>query len=97
MTRKYDWSLILKFPIPILTKIYKTILQVQINKNEGQRGTDEYEKKNTDLIKKMDDQKILTNISLILEASLESSFQFLHMTFKGVVLHFSLPLNSLII
>ena len=45
----------------------------------------QYEKQKTDLIEELEDQKTITTISMINEASMESSFQFL---FQGL---FSLP------
>ena len=36
-----------------------------------------YEQTNTDLIQELEDQKIMTTVSMIVEASMESSFQFL--------------------
>ena len=54
--------------------------------NNKNKEDADYEKTNTALIQELDDQKTLTTISMINEASIESSFQFL---FQGL---FSLPI-----
>ena len=53
--------------------------------NNKNKEDAKYEQTNTDLIQELEDQKIITTVSMIVEASMESSFQFL---FQSL---FSLP------
>ena len=80
-TIKIDWFLPLKIPLTPLTKIYETILdwKIFLNYTDKQKGS--YERKNENLKKKVAEHQILTNLSLILESSFESSFQFF---FQGI-------------
>ena len=82
-----NWNryLPLKFPLPPFTKLYKTIIECRSFVNNKNIDDSNYEKRKTDFIKELDDQKTITTISMILEASLESSFQFF---FQGL---FSFP------
>ena len=80
-----NWSLPLKFPLPPFTKLYKTIIECKSFENNKNIEDSNYEKRKTDVIHELDDQKTIITISMILEASLESSFQFF---FQGL---FSLP------
>ena len=75
----------LKFPLPPFTKLYKTIIECRSFVNNKNIDDSNYEKRKTDFIEELDHQKTITTISMILEASLESSFQFF---FQGL---FSLP------
>ena len=69
---------ILKFPIPPISKFYKTMIEVQTFKNNTKRENfKEYDANKDKLIRKLDDQNKLTNISMLIEAGAESSFQFL--------------------
>ena len=69
---------ILKFPVPPLTKTLKTILECQsyVN-NTNKENVKEFEKSNDKLLQKLDEQNKLTNLSMLIEAGTESSFQFL--------------------
>ena len=78
-----DWFLPLKIPWPPLTKTYETILDWKIFENFTDKRKDGYERQNETLMTEVADHQILTNFSLILEASFESSFQFF---FQGVFL-----------
>ena len=77
--------LLLKLPLPPLSKLYKTIIEWKLFGNNKNIEDSNYEKRKTDLLKELEDQKTITTISMILEAGLESSFQFF---FQGL---FSLP------
>ena len=80
-----DFYLLLKIPLPPFTKIIKSIIECRSYTNNKRREEADYETSNTKLIQELEDQKNITTISMIIEASVESSFQFL---FQGV---FSLP------
>ena len=80
-----NWYLLLKIPLPPLSKLYKTIIEWRFFGNNKDIEDSDYEKRKTDLLEKLEDQKTITTISMILEAGLESSFQFF---FHGL---FSLP------
>ena len=77
-----NWLLPLRIPWPPLTKTYETILNWQIFYNYTKdKTTESYERQDENLMIKVEDHQILTNLSLIIEASFESSFQFF---FQGV-------------
>ena len=78
---KCDWYLPLKVPLSPFTKFHKTIIEAKTHLNNKKKGEADYDKKNTELIQELDDQKTVTTISMILDASFESSFQFL---FQGL-------------
>ena len=69
---------ILKFPVPPLTKTWKTIVECQsyVN-NTNKENVKEFEKTNDKLLRELDEQNKLTNLSMLIEAGTESSFQFL--------------------
>ena len=76
--RCHKWFLVpLKIPSPPLAKLYKTVIEWRLFYNNRNIEDPEYEERKTDLIKELEEQKTITTISMILEASLESSFQFL--------------------
>ena len=81
----FNWYLPWKIPLPPLAKMYKTIIECKSFKNNKNIEESNYETRRTDLLKELEDQENITTISMILEASLESSFQF---CFQGL---FSLP------
>ena len=78
---KCDWYLPLKVPLSPFTKFHKTIIEAKSHLNNKKKGEADYDKKNTELIQELDDQKTITTISMILDASFKSSFQFL---FQGL-------------
>ena len=80
-----SWYLPLKIPLPPLSKLLKTIIEWNIFGNNKNIDDSNYEKRKTELLEELEDQKTITTISMILEAGLESSFQFF---FQGL---FSLP------
>ena len=80
-----DCYLLFKIPLPPLTKIKKTIIECRTFVNNKRKEEVDYDTTNTKLIQELEDQKNITTISMIIEASMESSFQFL---FQGL---FSLP------
>ena len=82
---KCDWYLLMKLPLSPVTKLLKTIIECRSFINNQNMEDSQYEKQKTDLIAELEDQKTITTISMINEASMESSFQFL---FQGL---FSLP------
>ena len=75
----------MKVPLPPITKLLKTVIECRSFINNKNIEDENYEKRKTDLIQELEDQKTITTISMINEASMESSFQFL---FQGL---FSLP------
>ena len=82
---KMDGYLLFRFPLPPVAKFNKTVIECRSYVNDMRKGEADYDEKKTKLIKELDDQKIVTTIAMILEAGLESSFQFL---FQGL---YSLP------
>ena len=80
-----DWHLFFKIPLPPLTKVNKSIIEVRSFVNNKRKEEADYDSTNTKFIQELEDQKNITTISMIIEASMESSFQFL---FQGL---FSLP------
>ena len=82
---KCTWYLPMKVPLPPITKLLKTVIECRSFINNKNIEDANYEKRKTDLIQELEDQKTITTISMINEASMESSFQFL---FQGL---FSLP------
>ena len=82
---KFDRYLFFKIPLPPFTKFHKTLIEIRSFMNNKNKEDAKYEQTNTDLIQELEDQKIITTVSMIVEASMESSFQFL---FQSL---FSLP------
>ena len=82
---KCDRYLLFKIPLSPFTKFHKTVVECRLFVNNKNKEDTKYEKTNTDLIQELEDQKIITTTSMILESGLESSFQFL---FQAL---FSLP------
>ena len=80
-----DLFFLFKFPVPLFTKFYTTIIEYRTFKNNERKEEADYETTNSKLIQELEDQKNITTIAMIIEASTESSFQFL---FQGL---FSLP------
>ena len=78
---RINWLLPLRIPWPPLVKTYAAILDWQIFYNYTDKSKESYERQNENLMTKVADHQILTNLSLIIEASFESSFQFF---FQGV-------------
>ena len=69
---------VLKFPIPAIAKINKTIIEIKTFLNNTKKeNVKEHEKKKEELMLELDEQNKLTNISMLIEAGTESSFQFL--------------------
>ena len=69
---KVDYYIILRFPIPIIAKIHKTITECQIFFNNKVKDEIIYEKTNDELMHSLDEQSNLTNISMLIEAASES-------------------------
>ena len=69
---KVDYYIILRFPIPIIAKIHKTITECQIFFNNKSKDEIFYEKSNHELMHSLDEQSNLTNISMLIEAASES-------------------------
>ena len=76
-----DWYLPLKVPLSPFTKFHKTIIEAKSHLNNKRKGEADYDKTNTELIQELEEQKTITTISMIQDASFESSFQFL---FQGL-------------
>ena len=76
-----NWLLPLRIPWPPLAKTYEAILNWQIFYNYTDKCKKSYESQHEDLMTKVEKHMILTNLSLTIEASFESSFQFF---FQGV-------------
>ena len=53
------------------------MIEIRSFMNNKNKEDAKYEQTNTDLIQELEDQKIITTVSMIVEASMESSFQFL--------------------
>ena len=82
---KFDRYLLFKIPLSPFTKFHKTVVECRLFVNNKNKEDAKYEQTNTDLIQELENQKIITSTSMILESGLESSFQFL---FQAL---FSLP------
>merc|ERR1712016_243340 len=80
-----DINLLFKIPLPPFTKVNKAIIECRSFVNNKRKEDADYDSTNTKLIQELEDQKNITTISMIIEASMESSFQFI---FQGL---FSLP------
>ena len=74
---KFDRYLLFKIPLSPFTKFHKTVVECRLFVNNKNKEDAKYEQNNTDLIQELEDQKIITTTSMILESGLESSFQFL--------------------
>ena len=73
---KFDRYLVFKLPLSPFTKFHKTVLECRTFVNNKNKEDPSYEQTNTRLIQELEDQKIITTVSMILESSMESSFQF---------------------
>ena len=73
---KCDCYLFFKIPLSPITKLQKTVLECKTFVNNKNKEDQNYEQTNTSLIQDLDDQKIFTTVSMILESSMESVFQF---------------------
>ena len=73
---KGNWYLPMKFPLPPVTKLFKTVIECRFFINNKNMEDENYEKRKSDLIQELEDQKTITTISMINEASMESSFQY---------------------
>ena len=75
---EFNWSLSLKFPIPPLTKLSKCINECKHYINNTRKDSETFEEEKKILMQEMETQEMPTNLSMIIEASLESSFQFFY-------------------
>ena len=95
--REYESCFIVNLPIPLITKIHKFICDISLYKNEHKRKEiqeQEYQAQKKKIVDKISAYENVVNLSLIIEASVESSFQFfLQTTFllPSVVLFFIDP------
>ena len=95
--REYEACFIVNLPIPIITKVYKFICDIHLFKNEHNRkniSEKEYQDEKKRIVDKISAYETVVNLSLIIEASVEASFQFfLQTTFilPSVVLAFTDP------
>ena len=95
--REYEACFIVNLPIPFITKIYKFICDISFYKNEHKRKENteqEYQAQKKKIVDKISAYENVVNLSLIIEASVESSFQFfLQTTFilPSVILFFTDP------
>ena len=80
-----DCYFFFKIPLPPFAKINKSIIECRSFINNNRKEEADYDRSNTIFMQQLEDQKNFTTISMIIEASMESSFQFL---FQGL---FSLP------
>ena len=96
-TREYEAYFIVNLPIPIFTRLYKFICDIHLYKNEHNRKNikeKEYQDKKKRIGDKISAYENVVNLSLIIESSVEASFQFfLQTTFilPTVVLAFTDP------
>ena len=81
-----DSYLPFKIPLPPFTKVHKCILECRSHYNNTKKEEVGYEQSNTKLLQEIEDQKIMTANSMIVESSMESSFQFF---FQGL---YSMPI-----
>ena len=95
--REYGAYAIVNLPIPVVTKLYKFICDIALYKNEHERKNNSektYQAEEKKISDKIVAYENVVNLSLIIEASVESSFQFfLQTTFilPSVILAFTDP------
>ena len=95
--RKFESFSIVNLPIPIITKFHKFICDMHLYRNENKRAKIEekdYHAEKKKIVDKISAYEHIVNLSLIIEASVESSFQFfLQTTFvlPSVILAFTEP------
>ena len=82
---KWNRFFLLKLPLPPVTKFYKTMIECKSYFNNKNIEDFNYDNRKTIFIEELEEQEQITTISMIVEASMESSFQFF---FQGL---FSLP------
>ena len=96
---------ILKLPLPFVTKAHKFICEMKLfeiyswsNRNDNYTTKKQYEEKKKIILNKASSIENIVNLSLIIEASVESSFQFFFQTvfvLPNIVLTFTDPYESL--
>ena len=77
--REYGVCFIVNLPIPIFTRLYKFICDIHLYRNEHNRkniGENEYQAEKKRIVDKISAYETVVNLSLIIEASVEASFQF---------------------
>ena len=72
----FDCYLFFKIPLSPFQKLQKTVLECKTFVNNKNKENPNYEQTNTSLIQNLEDQRIITTVSMILESSMESVFQF---------------------
>ena len=82
---KWNRFFLLKIPLPPVTKFYKTMIEWKSYINNKNIEDFNYDNRKNNFIEELEDQEQITTISMVVEASMESSFQFF---FQGL---FSLP------
>lgn len=98
-------SSIFKLPLPFITKTHKFLCEMELfenyswsNRNDNSFTKKQYEEKKNIIAKKASSIENIVNLSLIIEASVESSFQFFFQTvyaLPNIVLTFTDPSGSL--
>ena len=94
---EYGVCFIVNLPIPVITRLYKFICDIHLYKNEYNRKNikdKEYKDEKKRIVDKISAYENVVNLSLIIEASVEASFQFfLQTTFilPTVILAFTDP------
>ena len=74
---------IFHLPLPPLTKFYRFLCDIKLYKNYADRNAKtetEFENKKKSILEKISSHENIVNLSLIIEASVESSFQFFFQT-----------------
>ena len=79
-SRECKLSMFLKIPLPFLTKIYKTYIDWNKFHNFTKKGEVEYNKRKEKWQRIENEHENKVNLSLIIESSTESSFQFVFQT-----------------
>ena len=79
----WSWETFWILPLPVVTKLQKCIIDFKLYKNNIDRNkveagvlAKEYIDKNKEYEKEQEDNQSIVNISVVIEAALESSFQF---------------------
>ena len=91
---------IFDLPLPPLTKFYRFLCDIKLYKNYANRNSKtekEYENDKKSTLDEISSYENIVNLSLIIEASVESSFQFFFQTtfqLPSIILAFTDPSNG---
>ena len=83
--KECDFNSLINLPLPFVTKVYKFMCDMELFKiytraRDDKEAEAEYEKDKRKTMEKIDAYENIVNLSLIVEASVEASFQFFFQT-----------------